>query len=46
MGHRKWRFIMNWREVLSDKSCLPGPPLDAEQVARDGLRSHVCGSLT
>lgn len=46
MGHRKWSSIMKWREVLSDKSCLPRPPVDADQVAWDGLLSPVYGVLT
>lgn len=46
MGHRKRSFIMKRREVLSDKSCLPRPPVDAEQVAWDGLLSPVYEVLT
>ena len=37
---------MKRREVLSDKSCLPRPPVDAEQVAWDGLLSPVYEVLT
>jgi len=37
---------MKRKEVLSDKSCLPRPPVDAEQVAWDGLLSPVYEVLT
>lgn len=46
LGPQEVEFYNDMEEVLLDKSCLSRPPLDAEQVAQDGLVGGVDGVLT